>query len=266
MFLFLSKLLPLLFYPIGFSLLLLIIGLVALRRKQQRWAWGSILAASLVLYFSSTSLLSGALLRSLEWQNLPTALPPADAIVVLGGATRSPRPPRLGPEVTESGDRMIYATKLYREGKAPKIILSGGRITWQDASASKGGDSEADDMATLIEFMGVPASALLKDPSSLNTRQNAINVQKIMQEQNIKTILLVTSGFHMPRSLLIFRKLGINAIPAPVDFRTERDDPAANTSEGKLLSLLPDVENLFTTTYCIKEYVGIWVYRLRGWA
>jgi uncharacterized SAM-binding protein YcdF (DUF218 family) len=264
--LFLSKLLPILFYPLGFSLLLLIIGLVALRRKQPRWAWGSILAAGLVLYLSSTSLVSGALLRSLEWQNLPTSLPQADAIVVLGGGTYSPRPPRLGPEVNESGDRMFYAARLYREGKAPKIILSGGRITWQDASTAKGGDSEADDMATLIEFMGVPASAILKDPTSLNTRQNAINVQKILQEQNINSILLVTSGFHMPRSLLIFRKLGLNPTPAPVDFRTERDDPAANTSEGKLLSLLPAVDNLSTTTYCLKEYVGIWVYRLRGWA
>lgn len=263
MFLFLSKLLPLFFYPLGFTCLLLLVSL-GLLWKRPRLAAIPIALALVVILISSSGLVSGNLVQSLEFQNLPTGeLPQAEAIVVLGGCTKPQVPPRPWVEVTEEGDRVVYAAKLYREGKAPRVILSGGRVDWWG-----GGPPESGDMAQLITTMGVPASAILQDPTSLNTRENAVNVKKIMEAQRIHRILLVTSAMHMPRSLLIFKKLGIEAIPAPADFITSQptvQETQAGT-EATLLSLLPDADRLRHTTRAIKEYFGIWVYRLRGWA
>jgi uncharacterized SAM-binding protein YcdF (DUF218 family) len=262
MFIFLSKLLPLFFYPLGFSCILLIVALF-LMWKRPRLAAIPISLALVILLLSSSAWVSDWLVRSLEFQHLPSGeLPKAEAIVVLGGATESQVPPRPWVELRDEGDRVLYAGKLYREGKAPRLILSGGRIEW-----NRGGNPESADMAMLLETMGVPKSAILEDPSSLNTHENAINVKQIMATQNIRQVLLVTSAMHMPRSLKIFRKLGMNAIAAPTDFTTlHLDRPDANGSAAlNILNTLPDAEQLKRTTRALKEYVGIAVYWLRGW-
>jgi uncharacterized SAM-binding protein YcdF (DUF218 family) len=260
MFLFLSKLLPLLFYPLGLTIVLSIIGLFLFKRRRPKRASTLVILAIGLLYISSTELVAHALTRSLESQNLPIAIAAADAIVVLGGVTKPPQIPRQLPEVSEAGDRVIYAAKLYKDGKAPKIILSGGRVTWKDETGS-----ESSDMATLLDLFGIPRSAMLEDPTSLNTRQNAVNVKQIVDREQFHKLILVTSATHMPRSLMIFRHLGMDVSPAPTDFYTTDADQRA-TPQGRLLSLLPDVEYLFLTTRSLKEYVGLLVYRLRGWA
>lgn len=260
MFLFLSKLLPLLFYPLGFSILLLGVALVGFKRRRML-ARGAIALALVLLWLSSTALVKDAWVGSLERRYLPTALPQVEAMVVLGGATRSQNPPRPWVDLTESGDRVLHAAKLYREGKAAKLILSGGRIEWSGA-----GRAESMDMAELLVFMGVPETALLQDSTSLNTRQNAVNVKQMIERENIQgPLLLVTSAFHMPRSVAIFRKLGMDVIPAPTDFLVARGDARQSAPQAKLLSLLPDAENLLYTTKAMKEYVGLVVYKLKGW-
>lgn len=261
MFLFLSKLLPLLVYPLGLSMLLLVFAWFAWKRRR-RLARGAIAIAFFILWISSTPLLKDALMGSLENRYIPQGeLPRAEAIVVLGGATRSQNPPRPWVDVNESGDRMIHAAQLYRAGKAPKVILSGGRINWRGD-----GQPESADMAELMVFMGVPKDAILQDPESLNTRQNAVNVQQIVEREQIEgPLLLVTSGFHMPRSMAIFRKLGMEAIPAPTDFLVAEGDTLKSTAQARLLSLLPEVENLWLTTKAIKEYIGFVIYWMKGW-
>lgn len=264
MFLFLSKLLPLLVYPVGFSIVLMGLAILWIPKRPRR-ARITLGIAIALLWLSSTQLVSKSLVRSLEAQNLSQPiqiadLPQADAIVLLGGATKSAHPPRPWIDLSEEGDRVLHALRLYQAGKAPKLILSGGRIDWKGA-----GTPESEDMATILTSLGVPRSVLLQDSTSLNTHQNAINVQQILQTQGLRRILLVTSAMHMPRSLAIFRKLGIDTIPAPTDFIVS-DGDTLKTPQAKLLSLLPDGENLRATNRSIKEYVGIWVYRLRGWA
>lgn len=263
MFLFLSKLLPLLFFPLGLIAILLVIATILLWSKP-RLATVPIMLALIVLLASSNSWISAWLVRSLEYQYLPPAdLPKVGAIVVLGGATKPPIPPRPWVDVSEEGDRVFHAANLYKAGKAPKIILSGGRVDWE-------GDNpfpESKDMVTLLQSMGVPAAALIEEPTSRNTHENAVNVKKILEQQNIQQILLVTSALHMPRSLKIFQKLGINAVPAPTDFLItdqtfmEMEDSA----QAITLNLLPEAERLRGTTRALREYVGIGVYWLRGW-
>jgi uncharacterized SAM-binding protein YcdF (DUF218 family) len=262
MFLFLSKLLPLFLYPLGLACVLMVVALV-MSWRSPRWVPVPVALALIVLLLGSNSWVANSLVRSLEWQQIPEKeLPTADAIVVLGGATKSAFPPRPAVDLSEEGDRVLYGAQLYREGKAPLVIASGGRVDWRG-----GGPSESGDMAEVLETLGVPTSAILQDPSSLNTYQNAVNVRQIMKERGIQRVLLVTSAMHMPRSLRIFQRQGIEAIPAPTDFlvtKQEIEEPN-NSPQATLLSLLPDADRLQNTTRVLKEYIGTVVYRLRGW-
>jgi uncharacterized SAM-binding protein YcdF (DUF218 family) len=262
MFLFLSKLIPLFFYPMGAACLLLVIALVLWLIKSKLTP-AFISAALIILFLSGNTWVSNWLAQSLEWQNIPKAeLPIADAIVILGGGIRSQAYPRPDVDFSEAGDRVWYGASLYRAGKAPKIIVSGGRIIWKG-----GGSPESEDLTKLLVTMGVPKADIIPEGDSMNTRDNAVYVQKILKANNFKTILLVTSAMHMPRSMAIFQHLGIKAIAAPTDFRVsqlELDEPNLQT-ESVILSLMPDDENLSVTTSAIREYIGMWVYKVKDW-
>lgn len=263
MFFFLSKFLPLFFYPLGFACLLLAIVLI-LFRWRRRWVPYVVGLTLMVLMLGGNGWLSATLLRSLEFRHMPpNPIPRADAIVVLGGATRPQVPPRAWVEVNEAGDRPLYGAKLYKEGKAPFLVMSGGRVTWRGGVEG----SEAADMAELAIAMGVPKSAIIEEDTSLNTYQNAVQVKQILQEYNIQQVLLVTSATHMPRSVLIFKKQGIDAIPVPTDF-VFTDNPLESegeTWESIVLNLIPNAGSLNITTRCLKEYLGMFIYFLRGW-
>ncbi len=262
MFLFLSKLLPLFFYPLGLICVFMVIALF-LMRKRPHLAPRAIILALIVLLLGGNGWLSNWLVQSLEWQNIPQEIPQAEAIVILGGGVKSHSFPRPGPDLSDEGDRVLYGAELYRKNKAPKIIVSGGRINWKG-----GGDqAESEDMAYILKSIGIPDYVIYQDKTSLNTYENAVNVKKILQEHNINKILLVTSAMHTPRSLLIFKKQGINAIAAPTDFIVTKQDiqEPSSSLEAIILNILPDAGRLEKTTKAIKEYVGLVVYKLKGW-
>lgn len=128
---FLSKLLPLFIYPLGLTCLLLVVALVCFWR-QPKAAATAVFLALLVLVLGSNRGVADGLVRSLEFQNIPAGeLPSAAAIVVLGGGTKPAFPPRPWVDLSEEGDRALYGAMLYRQGKAPWLILSGGRVPWQ---------------------------------------------------------------------------------------------------------------------------------------
>ncbi|MEH1923971.1 YdcF family protein [Nostoc sp.] len=262
MFLYLSKLLPLFFYPLGLACVSLVVALVTLWRRP-RTAAIAVAFALILLLFCSNAWIAKSLVRSLEWQNLPLAqIPNAEAIVVLGGATKSAFFPRPTVDLSEAGDRIIYAAQLYRQKKAPIIILSGGRIDWRGS-----GSPESADMATILTSIGIPSEAIVQEPDSLNTYQNAVNVRKILKSRGIRQVLLVTSAMHIPRSIQIFRRQGINVIPAPTDFLVSEGElqELGSTPKAAILNLLPDTDNLHQFTIALKEYIGSFIYRLRGW-
>lgn len=240
----------------------MIVALV-LSWKRPRWVGVPIGLALIVLVVASNSWVANGMVKSLEWQHLPPAeLPEAEAIVILGGATRSAFYPRPAVDLNEAGDRVLHGAQLYRAGKAPVVITSGGRVDWRG-----GGASESADMAEILEFIGVPASAIRQDPESLNTYENAVNVRQILAQQGIQQVLLVTSAMHMPRALRIFQRQGIQAIPAPTDFQVSQGELAEPNSSWQaiVLGIVPDTQRLDTTTRALKERIGTLIYRLRGW-
>ena len=262
MFLFLSKLLPLFLYPLGLITLLLIGTWFWTWRRRSPVQW-PVLMALLILLITSNTWISSYFIQQLEYQNLPPDnLPNASAIVVLGGALYPVAYPRQFPEVAEAGDRPIYAAQLYQEGKAPLIVASGGRIPWWGTEQG----SEAADMAQLMQRLGVPKSAIIQEGESLNTRQNAVNTKAILDRRQIDTIILVTSGYHMPRSKRIFEKLGFTVIPAATDFLSSPPNAKTLNPATITLGLIPDAKSLDLTTLTLKEYIGLIIYQLRGWA
>lgn len=259
-FIFFSKFIPLLLYPLG--LVSILLGIICFFEwKKRSWLQFPAAIALVIILVSGNMWVSQALMKSLEWQNLPpSVMPNAGAIVVLGGGISSATYPRPMPEVSEAGDRVLYGAKLYRDGKAPIVIPSGGRIDWLG-----GGIPESTDMATLLEMMGVPDSAIIEEPKSLNTYENAVNVQKILDQKGIKEVLLVTSAFHMPRARLVFEKLGMKVIPAPTDFSVTEEKINDFTLGTILVYLLPDANYFNQTAIALKEYLGLLIYYLKGW-
>jgi uncharacterized SAM-binding protein YcdF (DUF218 family) len=263
MFVFLSKFLPQFAYPLGLVSLLLIAALVLGKHTRLR---NAILIACLALvWIGGNRWIANGLIRSLEWQYLPAqSYPQVDAIVVLGGGTESPIYPRTTVEVGGAGDRVIYAARLYKQGVAPHLLLSGGYITSLEARAT----TPAQEMADLLRLMDVPDSALWLQNRSQNTYEDALYSSQMLKEKGITRIVLVTSAMHMPRAAALFRADGMDVIPAPTDYTLTEADFRPVTWEslpGLLINIVPDVSSLRGTTTALKEYIGMAVYGLEGW-
>lgn len=262
MFVFLSKFLPLFVYPLGLACVFLI---VALLRKSTRSK--QILAASalLVLWLGGNRWVAYSLARSLEWRYLPPAeIPNAEVIVVLGGGTEAPSYPRRFVEINGAGDRVLFAARLYKQGKAPHLLLSGGYISW----LSQRGSTPAEEMADLMQLIGIPDEALWLQPRSQNTYEDALYSAEILRAKGIRKIILVTSAQHMPRSVALFEHQGFEVIPAPTDYTvTESNwqDLWQPNLASQIINLLPTADNLGLTTSSLKEYLGILIYHLQGW-
>ena len=257
MFLFLSKLLTPLVHPLGAAAVLWAAALVLRWRGRPAAPRRALLGGVAVVLVASNPMAASLLLGSLEARYPPAPVeeyPRVDAIVVLGGSTLPPLPPRLEVEVTGSFDRVLHGLRLLRAGKAPRLILSGGAIPWLAGTDLP----EAERMARLAAEYGVQPGELLLESRSRNTRENAVETRRLLRERGMNRVLLVTSARHMPRAAAVFRKAGVDFVPAPTDFRIA----ARPFSPWRLL---PDMEALDASSRAVKEYVGLVVYRLRGW-
>jgi uncharacterized SAM-binding protein YcdF (DUF218 family) len=160
--------------------------------------------------------------------------------------------------VNGAGDRMLYAVKLYKDGIADKLILSGGTLDWQGETET----TPAKDMELLMNFMGVPEDAMILQGDSANTAQDADFSTSIIKKNNWKRVVLVTSALHMPRAVGLFNRLGVEVIPAPTDYTIT--DQAWNELfswrwENVLINILPTASSLKSTTSSMKEYFGMFV-------
>jgi uncharacterized SAM-binding protein YcdF (DUF218 family) len=259
---FLSKFLPIFVYPVGLSVLFLLLVLGLWKKKKA--ALILLVAAIVILWVGGNRWVALSLTRSLEIQ-YPTlsSVPHAPAMVVLGGGTEPMESPRTTVEINGAGDRVLYAWRLYKDGEASHIVLSGGDIAFQDTS----GSSPATEMEGLLLELGVPQEALWLDATSVNTYQNAINSKQILSERGIHQFILVTSAMHMPRAMILFKGEGWDIFPAPTD--TQVTDAAWNSLwHGDFLQVIinifPSASNLSMTTNALKEYIGMAVYFLMG--
>lgn len=236
-------------YPPALSACLLLLAAAAF---VFRWRRIGVAAAGLALVWSllwSVPQVSDWLRQTLERRHPlvdEEQLPPADAIVVLGGGEgyRWVKWENVNPEDLRSS-RLAAGARAWLAGRAPLIILSGG---------GGGGNTEAGKMASAITLLGVPESALLVEDQSSDTKDNAVFTSRIAQRHGIERVLLVTSALHMPRAALLFRRAGLDPIPVPVPERARR--------EGWVDRWIPTRRALWRSGRALKEYLALLEVRL----
>lgn len=199
---------------------------------------------------------SGALLLRPIEDRFPrpgTDLAPPTGIIVLGGSTDERLALARGRvAIVDAADRMTEAVMLARRFPAARLVFTGG-------SGVLGGTvlSEAADVHRLWLDLGIPDSRITLEDRSRNTDENVRFTQAIVRPEPGQRWLLVTSAFHMARSVALFRANGWPVIPDPVDYRTRGDASDWRPS-------LNVVGNLQRLDLAVREWTGLVVYRLSG--
>jgi uncharacterized SAM-binding protein YcdF (DUF218 family) len=239
---------------------LLLLAALVLRRRVAA-ARFSVACALAVLLVCGNGWVVDAMVRGLESANPPVSpSSTADAIIILSGGTVPRVYPRTTVEVTDAGDRVLYGAELYRQHRAPRVIVTGDVGTGGVAPRPA-----ADDMAEFLEHLGVPPSTVLAERQALNTHDHAVNLCPTLTRQQVHRVLIVTSAMHMPRSLGVFRRScpSLEYIPAPTDFHAVDEAPGAWYRH--ITRVIPTPRALEDFSDAAHEYVGIVYYRARGW-
>ena len=250
MFFILSKVLYVLLYPISWILILWV------------WRWRSRTATTRKRLLISMIVLgivfsNPFLYRSfvMSWQPVPKSLPDTahySAGIVLGGLSYYDKKDSgfFGP----SADRFIQTANLYHRGIINKVLITGGTGNLMQREPPEA-------IFLKQEFIrnGVNEKDIILESRSRNTYENAIFSKRVLDSLKLQPpFVLVTSAMHMPRSVAVFKKAGINFISYPCDYTVidERFDIDNY--------IIPDISLLKKWSWVIKEVVGFVAYRLTG--
>ncbi len=213
-----SKIFWLVAQPLSLVFLFLLLALV-FSAFDMRGARGFFSALAIILLFVTLFTSMGSvMLQKLEDRIARPASLPADlsCIIILGGAFENEvMASRGGIEFNQAADRFIEGLRLAKDYPDARILISGG-----DGSFSGSYQGDAHAAEKFFTTFGVAADRLIREGASRTTFENAGNTRQILQSEGLSNCALVTSAFHMPRSVGLFRKLGIDVIPWPTDYRT----------------------------------------------
>jgi uncharacterized SAM-binding protein YcdF (DUF218 family) len=252
----LSKTLGVLLLPTNFLIVLALVGVVLSLTRFARAGRRLMIAAIVLLAIAAFSPSGNLLLYPLEsrfpaW-NAAQGAP--DGIVVLGGSID----PDLSvahnvPVIRTAPDRVVAAAVLARKYPNARIVCSGGSSSLISNEAR-----EADYAAAVFESLGVDKGRLIMDRASRNTYENALFSKQLAAPKPGERWLLVTSAYHMPRSVGLFRKAGFAVEPYPVDWHVRRDvaDVFAFTQFS--------TDGLVRTDTAVREWLGLVAYWLMG--
>lgn len=242
------------FNPLAFVGLVLFIALFLIKKKPKTAIWFVVICVIIIGVFGNPYF-STFLTRSMEWRYMPTPeLAKADAILLLADGTYLANTPRQRVEVNDGADRALYAAQLYQQEIAPIIIVSG--------NYSRGTSSK-----TLLMELGVPEQAILIDLNSSNMRDSIKQTSAIIEEENYKDIILVTSALQMDRTLFLLKETDLNIIPAPVDYKVTLQDWQIMTDwnwKSIIANLMPNTEALQQSFQALWEYFGLAFYRVKA--
>lgn len=248
----LKKIVSSLFQPLSIVLVLLVSGLMLLwMTKKKNLGKIFITLGTILLLLSSYGFLADQLVVSLENRYLPLLdvknihnSKDIKWIVVLGGgALPDPRLPlssHLGPI---SLTRLLEGVRLHRQLPGSRLILSGG-AAFQNAP-------ESETLAKTALLMGVSENNVVRENKSLDTADQAKLISSIVGHNQF---ILVTSAIHMPRSIALFHKFGMDPIPAPTNYIV------VNQSHIHPQAFFPGSGSLGKMEAAIHEYLGlIWI-------
>jgi uncharacterized SAM-binding protein YcdF (DUF218 family) len=255
LFFLLSKTLGIVLLPTNFLIGIGLVGALLLATRFASLGRKLLAAAVVLLAICAWSPLGKLLVYQLE-----TRFPPWDAakgtpdgIVVLGGPIDADlSAAHGGAVVSAAGDRIIAAAVLAHRYPNARVLYSGGSANLLSNDAK-----EADFAAELFESLGISKARLLLERQSRNTQENAVFSKELAAPKDGECWLLVTSAFHMPRSIGLFRKAGFDVEPYPVDWRTTGPEDRFTFSNVA-------VDGLQRTDLAIREWMGLIAYRATG--
>ena len=242
---YLHKILPLIFSPLIIIILLIIFGLITGSKKIS-------LIGVFILIVCSLPVVSDKLVSYLESDyqlSKPSNITSTDAIVVLSGMLKTINSKEgLDYEFGEASDRIFAGINLFKEKKAPKLILTRGKLPWSV------GIPEGEYLKDFAIKNGISENNILLTENVENTDQEAKAVKKLLSEK--PKVMLVTSAFHMPRAQIVFEAAGINVVPFPVDFQK-------GLSKITFMSFMPSANALSETSFFVREMIGRTYYNLK---
>lgn len=260
MFFYLAKVVWFVLQPSTLIALLIGYGAILIWTGWARWGRRFVTIGAILLLVVGLSPLGNALIIPLE-DRFPRAdldEPPAPAglIILGGGESRLVGSARKAPTLNEAGERLLEGALLGLRFPNSKVAFSGG-----DAGIVYKADSEAQGAAEILTRLGVPRDRLILEANARDTYENAVFLKNELEgsadfDANSRW-LLITSAYHMPRSMGAFRKAGFDVEPWPVDYRTrgtaDFSKPFDKVSEG--------LRRVDTAT---REWVGLFAYWLAG--
>ena len=250
-----SKVIGFFALPSNIVAALLAVGLVLLLTRFRRAGVRILAFGAVVLLLLGYSPLANVLLLPLS-ERFPawTADGRApDGIIVLGGAIDAETTTARGSlEIDSSAERIVAMLRLARQYPAARIVFSGGSGNLVDTPVA-----EAPIVGRLLEEFGVARERIVLEGESRTTTENAVFTHRLVQPKPGERWLLVTSSFHMPRSIGAFRRAGFDAEAHPVDWRTSGWTDAT-TPFNKLSA------GLARTDVAVHEWVGLFAYWMTG--
>lgn len=250
-----SKLFWLMVQPLSLAFLLCAGGALAILLGWRRFGGALALLAALVLFVTLYTTSGTVALQALEARFTRPASEPDNlsCITVLGGAMENEvTTSRGGIEFNQAGDRYVEALRLALRHPQARILVSGG-----DGSISGVYEGEALASERFFSAFGVSPSRLVQENASRTTYENTLETAGLLAREELGDCLLVTSAFHMPRSMGLFRKAGLAVTPWPVDYRT-----SGIVRLG--LDFTQPTSNAQLTSTAVREWIGLIAYYLTG--
>ena len=255
MFFYLSKIFWFFIQPLNFSIFLLFLALLAFVLAWRRTAFLATLTAFLILGAGAWTTAGALMLHPLEDrfsrpQNLPDQI--AGIIVLGGGFEGGINLVRGGYGLNASGDRFVETAVLARRFPEAKVVVTGGT-----GALLLDGEGDAATAPRLLTALGVPPERLLLENESRNTHENAVFTKRLVNAQPGETWLLVTSAFHMPRSMGLFRRAGFDVVPWPADYRTSGREKIGIAEDNPY-------DSLSNLNVGLREWIGLLAYWWTG--
>ncbi len=256
MFFAVSKVFWLLAQPTSLVLLFVLAALLLSlwRRRRRRSAIAALALAAGVQFLVGFTSLGYVLIQPLENRfSVPETQPEnVSAIILLGGATMArPSTARGISELNQAGDRLVTTLWLAQKYPQARIVLSGGSGFLMGET-----EDEAETMRRFFVSFGVDEERLVLEGESRNTAENASFTRDMLSAET-GAIVLVTSAFHMPRSVGLYRQEGVEVVAWPTDYRSAGD-------QGFGLDISNPNQNLETATVAIREWIGLVAYHWTG--
>ena len=254
MFFILSKVLSFLAQPLFVVVALAVAGITV---RSPRWKKLLLRTSFGLLLFFSNYFIANEVMRA--WEVPVTTFASLDKKydygILLTGVTKTEMTPKDRVYFNKGADRAVHTLQLYKLGYIKKILISGG-----SGRLNGGGVREADDLAEFMKLAGVPDEDLILENVSKNTHESALEVSKLLANMSgSKELILITSAYHMRRSLACFEKAGVitDQFSAEPTAEIRRWNPEA--------LIIPRLDAITIWQVILREWVGFVAYYFAGY-